>query len=134
MSDEETTPDELLRQIVWDRTRATRALRWVAPDYFGRYAAVAAVVDDHDRRHPDAPREGTERILSIVNHAQRLLEERRADPERFSAAASLNAVGRGEPDPLLLALAGQVLTWLPLIVTYTPDELHEPIDRDLYLP
>lgn len=52
---------------------------------FGRYGAVAAGVDDHDRRHPDAPAEGPELVLSIAGHAQRLRQETIDHPERFDA-------------------------------------------------
>lgn len=122
MSAEEISTDELLREIVWSRARARRTLRWVRSDMFGRYGAVVAVVDDHDRRNPGAPAEGQERVLSIAAHAQRLRQEQIDHPERFTAAASMNAHRAGQPDPLLLALAGQVLTWLPLIVTHAGDQ------------
>ena len=121
MSDEETTTDELLRDLVWSRTRARRTLRWITPSMFGRYAAVVAVVDDHDRRHPDAPPEGSPRVLSIASHAQRLREELVDYPERFTAAAGINARATGAPDPQLLALASQVLTWLPFIAIDASD-------------
>lgn len=123
MSNEEVTPEELLRDILWSRTRALRAQRWVRPSMFGMYAAVAAVVDDHDRRHPNAPADGLERIASITAHAHRLHQEQLEHPDRFSAAAGLNARRFGTPDPQLLALAGRVLRWLPLIATH-------PNDRD----
>ena len=120
MSDDvETTTDELLRDLVWSRARARRTLRWVAPSMFGGRAAVVAVVDDHDRRNPDAPPEGPGRVLSIASHARRLCQELVDHPERFTAAAGINARRTAAPDPQLLALAGQVLTWLPLIATDT---------------
>jgi hypothetical protein len=123
VSDEETTTDELLREIIWSRARARararRTLRWIQPNMFGHYAAVAAIVDDHDRRHPDAPAEGPDRVLSIAAHAQRLRQETIDHPERFNAAAGINARCTGAPDPQLLARAGAVLTWLPLIATDT---------------
>lgn len=122
MSDVETTTDELLREILWSRAKARRTLRWVRPDMFGHYAAVVAVVDDHDRRNPDAPAEGPDRVLSIVGHAQRLRQELVDHPERFDAAAGINARRTDVPDPQLLALAGQVLTWLPLIATGDQDQ------------
>lgn len=130
MSDEETTTDELLREIVWSRARARRTLRWVTPSMFGGYAAVVAVVDDHDRRHPDAPPEGPDRVLSIATHAQRLRQELVDHPERFTAAAGINARATGAPDPQLLALAGQVLGWLPLIATHTPEEQDGTVDAE----
>lgn len=119
--DEETTTDELLREIVWSRARARRTLRWVTPSMFGGYAAVVAVVEDHDRRNPDAPSEGPDRVLSLAGHAQRLRHELVDHPERFTAAAGINARATGAPDPQLLALAGQVLTWLPLIAIAASD-------------
>ena len=119
MSDEETTTDELLREIVWSRARARRTMRWVQSSMFGQFGAVVAVVDDHDRRNPDAPVEGPERVLSIAAHAQRLRQELVDHPERFTAAAGINARRTGAPDPQLLALAGQVLTWLPQVATDT---------------
>ena len=118
MSGQEVTTDELLREIVWSRSKARRTLRWVRPDMFGQYGAVVAVVDDHDRRRPDAPAEGPGRVVSIAEHAQRLRHELVNHPERFDAAAGINARRTGAPDPQLLALAGQVLTWLPLIATH----------------
>jgi len=121
MSDEETTTDELLRELLWSRARARRTMRWTPPQMFGHYAAVVAVVDDHDRRHPDAPAEGPERVLSIAAHARRLRQEQVDHPERFTAAAGINARCTGAPDPQLLALAGRVLTWLPLIVASASD-------------
>lgn len=119
MSDEETTTDELLREIVWSRAKARRTPRCVRPDMFGQYGAVVAVVADHDRRRPEAPAEGPGRVVGIATHAQQLRQEL-ADhhPERFDAAAGINARRTGAPDPQLLALAGQVLTWLPLIATH----------------
>lgn len=130
MSDEETTTDELLREIVWSRARARRTLRWVTPSMFGGYAAVVAVVDDHDRRNPDAPLEGPDRVLSIASHAQRLRQDLVDHPERFTAAAGINARATGAPDPQLLTLAGQVLTWLPLIATHMSDEQDETVDSE----
>lgn len=85
---------------------------------FGQYGAVVAVVHDHDRRNPGAPAYGPEPVLSIAAHAQRLRRELVDHPERIDAAAGINARRTGAPDPQLLALAGQVLTWLPLIVTH----------------
>lgn len=130
MSAEETTTDELLREIVWSRSRARRTLRWVTPSMFGGRAAVVAVVDDHDRRNPDAPLEGPDRALSIASHAQRLRQELVDHPERFTAAAGINARRTGAPDPQLLALAGQVLAWLPLIATHMTDERDETVDAE----
>lgn len=131
MSDDvETTTDELLRDLVWSRARARRTLRWVTPSMFGRYAAVVAVVDDHDRRNPAAPAEGPERVLSIAAHAQRLRQEQVDHPDRFTAAAGINARRTGAPDPQLLALAGQVLAWLPLIATHTTEEQDEAVDAE----
>lgn len=127
---EETTTDELLREIVWSRSRARRTLRWVTPSMFGGYAAVVAVVDDHDRRHRDAPAEGQDRVLSIASHAQRLRQELVDHPERFTAAAGIHAHRTGAPDPQLLALAGQVLAWLPLIATHITDEWDETVDAE----
>ncbi|MBX9244646.1 hypothetical protein ICW40_07460 [Actinotalea ferrariae] len=126
--DEETTTDELLRELVWSRAKARRTLRWVRPDMFGAYAAAVAVVDDHDRRHPDAPAEGPRRVLSIAAHAQRLRQDLVDHPERFTAAAGINARASGAPDPQLLALAGQVLGWLPLIVTHDANDQDEHVD------
>lgn len=131
MSDEETTTEELLREMIWSRKRARRTLRRMPPSMFGQHAAVAAIVDDHDRRHPDAPPEGTERVLSIVTHTQALRRERVSHPERFTAAAGINARRNGAPDPQLLALAGQVLAWLPLIATHAGTENEATDDVDL---
>lgn len=121
MRDEETTTDELLAELVWSRARARRILRRYSPSMFGQYAAVVAIVDDHDRRNPTAPAEGQDRVLSIVAHTMQLREDTTAHPERFTAAASMDAHRRGAPDPALLALARQALTWLPAIVTHVPN-------------
>ena len=116
--DEETTTDELLRDILWSRSKARRTLRWIRPDMFGQYGAVVAIVDDHDRRRPEAAAEGPDRVVSILDHTQQLRQEVADHPERFDAAAGVNARRTGAPDPQLLALASQVLTWLPLIATH----------------
>lgn len=91
MSDEETTTDELLAELLWSRARARRILRRYPPSMFGREAAVVAIVDDHDRSNPHAPAEGQERVLSIVAHTLRLQREITEEPERFTAAAGINA-------------------------------------------
>lgn len=129
MSDEETTTDELLREIIWSRARARRTLRWIQPNMFGHYAAVVAIIDDHDRRHPDAPAEGPDRVLSIAAHARRLRQETIDHPERFDAAAGINARRTGAPDPQLLARAGAVLTWLPLIATHSGNHDQDGAER-----
>ena len=118
MSDEETTTEELLAELVWSRARARRILRRYSPSMFGREAAVVAIVDDHDRRNPHAPAEGPQRVLSIVQHTLRVQREITEEPERFTAAAGMNARRAGAPDPALLIHAAGVLTWLPGIVTY----------------
>lgn len=71
--------------------RARRIMRRMPATTFGQYAAVAAIVDDHDRRNPDAPRDGEARVLSIVAHTQRLRLETLTHPERFTAAARRQA-------------------------------------------
>ena len=121
--DEETTATELLRDMLWSRTRATRILRWHHTGTFGQYAAVAAIIDDHDRRNPQAPAAGPERVLAVIAHTRRLQDEIREHPEKFTAAAGLEARRTGAPDPALLLHAGRVLVWLPTIVV--PDELDD---------
>lgn len=118
MSDEETTIDELLAELVWSRARARRILRRTPTSLFGQYAAVVAVVDDHDRQNPSAPAEGEERVLLIVEHTIRLRQEIIDEPERFTAAAGIHAQRTGAPDPALLVHADAVLSWLPSIVTH----------------
>ena len=123
MSDEETTTEELLGELVWSRARARRILRRYSPSMFGREAAVVAIVADHDRRNPCAPGEGPERVFSIVQHTLRLQREITEEPERFTAAAGMAARRAGAPDPALLIHAAAVLSWLPGIVTYTKKNL-----------
>lgn len=126
MSDEETTIDELLRDMLWSRARARRILRRMSLSTFEDRAAVAAIVDDHDRRCPDAPREGVGRVLSVVRHAMRLRQEITDHPERFTPAAGLEAHRTGAPDPALLIHAKAVLEWLPTIIAGSS----EPFDVD----
>ena len=113
MSDDETTLDELLYEMLWSLHRARRIRRRMRASQFAGKAAVFAVIDDHDRRNPDAPATGPDRVLSIVEHTMRLQDEIRDHPERFSPAVSLNV----EPDPTLLLRADAVLRWLPRLIT-----------------
>lgn len=129
MSDEETTTAELLTELVWSRARARRILRRYPPAVFGREAAVVAVVDDHDQRNPDAPAEGPGRVLSIVAHTQRIQCEITEEPQRFTAAAGINASRTGTPDPALLIHAAAVLAWLPGIITRAERD-EAPTDDD----
>ena len=126
MSDEETTIDELLRDMLWSRARARRILRRMSPSLFAGHAAVVAVVDDHDRRNPHAPAEGEARVLSIVQHTMDLRQEIIDHPERFTPAAGLEAHRTGAPDPALLIHANAVLKWLPTIIAGSS----EPFDVD----
>ena len=121
--DHEISPAELLRDMLWSRTRATRIRRWHHPDTFGQHAAVAAIIDDHDRRNPHAPATGPDRVLAVVAHTRQLQTEILENPERFTAAADLEARRTGAPDPALLLHAGRVLGWLPTIIA--GDELED---------
>ena len=114
--DQETSPGELLRDMLWSRTRATRIRRWHHPSSFGQHAAVAAIIDDHDRRNPHAPATGPDRVLAVVAHTRQLQAEILEHPEHFTAAADLEARRTGAPDPVLLLHARRVLAWLPAII------------------
>lgn len=119
MSAEETTTDELLGDMLWSRRRARRLRRHLGVAIFAGHAAVAAVIQDHDERWPEAPGEGPERVLSIARHALELVREIRDEPERFTAAAGLEAQRHGRADPALLVHASRVLAWLPTLATAT---------------
>lgn len=114
----EVTAEQVLYQMLWDRRAARKWLTMLGPAYFGGQvafgAAIAAAIDDHDRRHPDAPGRGPNRVLSIATHLRRLVDEVSEHPERYSdAAAGLNAHRQGDVDPNLLRLAAGALTQLP---------------------
>ena len=106
--------------MLWSRTRATRIRRWHHPSSFGQHAAVAAIIDDHDRRNPHAPATGPDRVLAVVAHTRQLQAEILEHPERFTATAGLEARRTGAPDPALLLHAGRVLGWLAMIIA--PEE------------
>lgn len=58
------------------------------------------------RWRPEAPAAGPGRVVSIAEHAQQLRQELVEHPQRFDAAAGINARRAGAPEPQLLALAG----------------------------
>jgi hypothetical protein len=121
MSDHEVTIDEVLRDMLWSRRDATRLRRTIPQSLFGGLAAVAAVIDDHDRTRPTAPAAGEARVQSIVAHTIALAADVEAHPDRYSAAHGLHARSRGDVDPMLLARARSVLTELPRLAT-GPDD------------
>lgn len=121
MSDHEVTIDELLRDMLWSRRDATRLRRRIPLSLFGGQAAVAAVIDDHDRTRPAAPAHGEARVQSIVAHTIALAADVDAHPDRYSAAHGLHARSRGDVDPMLLARARSVLAELPRLAT-SPDD------------
>ena len=121
MSDHEVTIDEVMHDMLWSRRDATRLRRRIPVSLFGGLAAVAAVIDDHDRTRPTAPADGEARVQSIVAHAIALAGDVDAHPDRYSAAHGLHARSRGDVDPMLLARARSVLAELPRLAT-GPDD------------
>lgn len=116
----EITPEQVLYQMLWDRRAARKWLANLGATFFGGRTAygatIAAAIDDHDRRHPEAPARGSERVMSIVQHMRQLVDDVHAHPDHYSdAAAGLNASRRGEVDPNLLRLAAGALSQLPRI-------------------
>jgi hypothetical protein len=123
----EITLEQVLYQMLWDRRTAARWLRLLGVDHFaGRVAygpSIAAVIDHHDRTHPEAAARGPARIASIVAHTQQLAADVRERPDHYTdAAAGLNARRLGDVDPQLLRHAAGVLTRLPAIATIGDDE------------
>lgn len=121
MSDHEVTIDEVLHDMLWSRRDATRLRRTIPLSLFGGLAAVAAVIDHHDRTHSTAPAAGEARVQSIVAHTIALAADVDAHPDRYSAAHGLHARSRGDVDPMLLARARSVLAELPRLAT-GPDD------------
>ena len=127
--------DQLLTAMLWSRRAANTARTCLHISAFAARAALAALIDDHDRNHaPDDPLDGTERVrsiaASIINRAtdaQRARREhddwilgKRSGPEPVNPyrcpVASMTAYHGGVPDLYLLARARDVLTYLPLLV------------------
>jgi len=116
----ELTPDQVLYQMLWSRKAAARWLRLLGVDHFAGIttlgAPIAAVIDDHDRTHPEAPTAGPERVVSIVDHARWLAEDVRARPDYYAdAAQGINARSAGEVDRLFLRHAPAVVRRLPVV-------------------
>ena len=132
----EVSAEQILYQMLWDRRDARKWLAMLGTRFFGGQtaygAAIAAAIDDHDRRHPEAPARGPERVMSIVQHMRQLVDDVHARPDYYSdAAAGLNASRRGEVDPNLLRLAAGALAQLPRITVVgdQPLEDDEPADE-----
>lgn len=116
----ELSPDQVLYQMLWSRKAAARWLRLLGVDHFAGIttlgAPIAAVIDDHDRTHPDAPADGPERVVSIVDHARWLADDVRAHPDYYAdAAQGINARSAGEVDRLFLRHAPAVVRRLPVV-------------------
>lgn|GEM_PF-6580745 len=133
----ELSPDQVLYQMLWSRKAATRWLRLLGVDHFAGIttlgASIAAVIDDHDRTHPDAPPDGSARVLSIVEHAHRLSDDVHARPDYYAdAAQSINARSAGEVDRLFLRHAPAVMGRLPVVAVVGEPREHE--DEEPYNP
>ena len=133
----EVTPEQVLYQMLWDRRAARKWLALLGTTHFAGQvaygAAIAAAIDDHDSRHPDGPRRGPERVMSIVQHVRQLVDDVHEHPERYAdAAAGLNAQRLGHVDPNLLRLAAGALSQLPRLAavgdqpTLEDDEARDP--------
>jgi len=132
----------LLPAMLWSRAVAQHARTALPISTFAEHAGLAALIEDHDRTHPHAPAEGCDRVLSVMesvieraNDVRRSRLEhddwrfnRRSDPEPVnpytSPAAALAAGADGAPDPMLLAQAPRVLTYLHLFAV--PVDLTSP--------
>ena len=126
MSDEERTPDDVVREMLWDARDAKRLRRVVPLSLLADRAPIAAVIADHDKRYPHAPTEGSGRVESIVAHTIALAADVDANRTRYTdAATSLHARATGQIDPFLLRHASYVLRELPAILT-GPDAAAAP--------
>lgn len=122
----EITPEGILYQMLWSRRMAAKWLRMLGAEHFSGLVAygpsIAAVIDDHDRRHPEAPADGEGRVMSIVEHASRLAADVRANPGAYTdPVQSMYARATGEVNLQLLRLAPAVVHELPRLVV-TGDE------------
>jgi hypothetical protein len=127
--------DQTLTAMLWSRRAADITRATLRISAFTSRAALAALIADHDQDQDQATRtlEDMDRVQSIVrsiinraHDVQRARAEhnawifsRRNGPEPISAycaAASMYAYHAGMPDPLLLARARHVLTYLPELV------------------
>ena len=118
MSDDERTPDDVVREMLWDARHAKRLRRVVPLSLLADRAPIAAVIADHDQRCPDAPTDGSGRVESIVAHTIALAADVDANRARYTdAATGLHARATGQIDPFLLRHAGYVLRELPAILT-----------------
>lgn len=136
----ELSPDQVLYQMLWSRKAAVRWLRLLGVDHFAGIttlgAPIAAVIDDHDRAHREAPTAGPERVVSIVDHARWLAEDVRARPDYYAdAAQGINARSAGEVDRLFLRHAPAVVRRLPVVAVVgeprddEDDELRQHINN-----
>lgn len=121
MSDVATS--RVLYEMFWDAQFSRRVYQELTPDAFEGRAAIAAVISDHDKRHPQAPAGGVDRVLSIVavfhEHAGRAQGWRRqqrqwkaaggAGPGPVNPYRSVTALAPGQLDPALLARAGTMM-------------------------
>ena len=118
MSDEERTPDDVVREMLWDARDAKRLRRVVPLSLLADRAPIAAVIADHDQHRPDAPTGGSGRVQSIVAHTIALAADVATNRTKYTdAATSLHARATGQIDPFLLRHAGYVLRELPAILT-----------------
>jgi hypothetical protein len=125
--------DQTLTAMLWSRRAADIARTTLRISAFTSRAALAALIADHDQDQANRTLEDMDRVRSIVrsiinraHDVQRARVEhnawifgRRNGPEPISAycaAASMYAYHAGLPDPLLLARARHVLTYLPELV------------------
>ncbi len=125
--------DQLLSAMLWSRRCADAARVLLPISTFAHRAALAALIDDHDRRHPRAADAGTERVASIAAAVTaRAADVRRArarhaawargqvdgpEPTYYECPAlGLAARASGDVDPLLIARADAVLAYLPELV------------------
>ena len=130
MSNEERTIEEVLREMLWDARDAARLRRVVPLSLFGDLAPVVAVIAHHDTTHPTAPREGADRVASIVAHAVTLADDVTTNRARYTdPAAGLQACATGGVDPLLLSRVHTVLRELPSILTGPDQPLQAPRTR-----
>ena len=118
MSDEERTPDDVVREMLWDARDAKRLRRVVPLSLLADRAPIAAVIADHDQHRPDAPAGGSGRVQSIVAHTIALAADVDTNRTKYTdAATSLHARATGQIDPFLLRHASYVLRELPAILT-----------------
>lgn len=130
--------DQLLSAMLWSRRCADASRALLPISSFAHRAALAALIDDHDRRHQQTPDAGTERVASIATSiTARATEVRQArsrhaawsrggvdgpEPARYECPAlGLAARANGDVDPLLIARADAVLAYLPELATAGAD-------------